>query len=158
MAPASTGMRQLDNAYRLSKNIKITMLYLEDDDPVSAEQYIKKASALISASTDEVLDLQFKTCYARIMDAKRRWVLPVAAIPHVIYSINCCCCHDYPKMTMGQQAGWLSYCKSAICLARCAARHERVVSLSTMTRPDLHMCRAQRPAWPQVLGCCHSLL
>jgi len=35
--------------YKLGKNIKIAMLYLEDEDAVSAEQYIKKASSLLSA-------------------------------------------------------------------------------------------------------------
>lgn len=43
------GMRQLDAEYRLDKNIKIAMLYLEDDDAVSAEAFIKKASALIGS-------------------------------------------------------------------------------------------------------------
>lgn len=42
-------MRQLDAEYRLEKNINIAMLYLEDDDAVSAETYIKKASSLIGA-------------------------------------------------------------------------------------------------------------
>lgn len=35
--------------YKLSKNIKIAMLYLEDDDAVSAETYIKKASSLLTS-------------------------------------------------------------------------------------------------------------
>ncbi len=47
-SPAA-GMRQLDAEYRLDKNIKIAMLYLEDDDAVSAEAFIKKASALIGS-------------------------------------------------------------------------------------------------------------
>lgn len=34
--------------YKLGKNIKIAMLYLEDEDAVSAEQYIKKASSLLA--------------------------------------------------------------------------------------------------------------
>ena len=42
------GMRTLDGEYKLSKNIKIAMLYLEDDDAVKAEMFIKKASALIA--------------------------------------------------------------------------------------------------------------
>ena len=46
---ACAGMRQLDAEYRLDKNIKIAMLYLEDDDAVSAEAFIKKASALIGS-------------------------------------------------------------------------------------------------------------
>lgn len=35
--------------YKLGKNIKIAMLYLEDDDAVAAETYIKKASSLLSS-------------------------------------------------------------------------------------------------------------
>jgi hypothetical protein len=35
--------------YKLAKNIKIAMLYLEDDDAVSAETYIKKASSLLTS-------------------------------------------------------------------------------------------------------------
>ncbi len=42
------GMRIIDPAYKLQTNVKIAMLYLEDDDPVNAEHYIKKASALIA--------------------------------------------------------------------------------------------------------------
>jgi hypothetical protein len=43
-------MRNIDPAYKLSTSIKIAMLYLEDDDPVNAELYIKKASALIAST------------------------------------------------------------------------------------------------------------
>jgi COP9 signalosome complex subunit 4 len=66
------GVRAVEPQYKLSTHIKIAMLYLEDDDPVSAETYIKKASSLIAGSKDPVLELQYKTSYARIMDAKRR--------------------------------------------------------------------------------------
>ncbi len=45
----SSGSRNVDAAYKLSKSIKIAMLYLEDDDPVSAEMYIKKAASLIGS-------------------------------------------------------------------------------------------------------------
>ncbi|MEW5307383.1 MAG: hypothetical protein WDW38_001246 [Sanguina aurantia] len=69
-----SGPRSQDPAYRLAKNIRISMLYLEDDDSVSAESYIKKASALIGASADQGLELQYKTCYARILDAKRKFL------------------------------------------------------------------------------------
>ena len=41
-------MRVVDTEYKLAKYIKIAMLFLEDDDPVNAETYIKKASALLS--------------------------------------------------------------------------------------------------------------
>ncbi|KAJ9523261.1 hypothetical protein QJQ45_024043 [Haematococcus lacustris] len=69
-----SGMRNIDPAYKLQKNIKIAMLYLEDDDPVNAELYIKKASSLINNSKDAAAELQYKVCYARILDSKRRFL------------------------------------------------------------------------------------
>lgn len=69
-----SGMRVLDPEYKLAKNIKIAMLYLEDDDAVSAETYIKKASSLLSSCKNEELELQYKTCYARVLDSKRRFL------------------------------------------------------------------------------------
>ena len=42
------GMRMVDAEYKLEKNIKIAMLYLEDDDAVNAETFIKKAASLIT--------------------------------------------------------------------------------------------------------------
>ena len=41
------GSRTSDSNYKLSKSIKIAMLYLEDEDPVNAEVFIKKAASLI---------------------------------------------------------------------------------------------------------------
>ena len=43
-------MRVLDSEYKLRQNIKIAMLYLEDDDSINAELFIKKASSLIASS------------------------------------------------------------------------------------------------------------
>ena len=40
----------LDGEYKLRQAIRIAMLYLEDDDAVSAEMFIKKAATLIAAS------------------------------------------------------------------------------------------------------------
>lgn len=69
-----SGLRNVDTQYKLSKNIKIAMLYLEDEDSVNAEVYIKKAAALIGSCKDDCLELQYKTCYARILDSKRRFL------------------------------------------------------------------------------------
>mmetsp|Transcript_11246 Transcript_11246/g.13285 ORF Transcript_11246/g.13285 Transcript_11246/m.13285 type:complete len:397 (-) Transcript_11246:32-1222(-) len=68
-----SGVRMLGDEYKLEKCVKIAMLYLEDDDAVSAESYIKRASFLITDKNTEVA-LQYKTCYARILDAKRRFL------------------------------------------------------------------------------------
>ena len=120
-------MRVLDSEYKLRQNIKIAMLYLEDDDSINAELFIKKASSLIASSKvrlqawrwqdaedcgtkpvdvitiyhlilylvlkksivlhdiletedylsrlqNEELELQYKTSYARILDAKRKFL------------------------------------------------------------------------------------
>ena len=40
----------VDAEYKLQKNIKIAMLYLEDDDAVNAETFIKKAATLITGT------------------------------------------------------------------------------------------------------------
>jgi hypothetical protein len=140
-----SGMRVLEPEYKLGKCVKIAMFFLEDDDAVGAETYIKKASSLVAgckvrpggemgervtaggdrADADfgpsrgalclggcaaaappappahaalpptpphppptphpptiapppwpqnEELDLQYKTCYARVLDSKRRFL------------------------------------------------------------------------------------
>lgn len=69
-----SGMRQVDDQYKLGKYIKIAMLYLEDSDHINAEVYIKKSASLIGNCPDDALQLQYKMCYARILDAKRRFL------------------------------------------------------------------------------------
>jgi hypothetical protein len=75
-----SGNRQLDDEYKLEKCVKIARLYLEDDDSVKAEAHIKKASFLLPkepalASVEaKVLTLQYKVCFARIQDSKRRFL------------------------------------------------------------------------------------
>jgi COP9 signalosome complex subunit 4 len=44
----------------------------EDDDALSAETFIKKAAFLVAEAKDEALELQYNTCYARILDSKVR--------------------------------------------------------------------------------------
>ncbi|KAK9023803.1 hypothetical protein V6N11_004001 [Hibiscus sabdariffa] len=46
----------------------------QDDDAVNAEAFINKASFLVSNSQNEVLILQYKICYARILDLKRKFL------------------------------------------------------------------------------------
>ncbi|CAH2046727.1 unnamed protein product [Thlaspi arvense] len=69
-----SGMRGVDDNFKLSKCIQIARLYLEDDDAVNAEAFINKASFLVSSSQNEVLNLQYKVCYARILDMKRKFL------------------------------------------------------------------------------------
>ncbi|CAI8600428.1 unnamed protein product [Vicia faba] len=69
-----SGMRVIDDTFRLSKCVQIACLYLEDDDAVNAEAFINKASFLVSNSHHEVLNLKYKVCYARILDLKRKFL------------------------------------------------------------------------------------
>ncbi|KVH98400.1 Proteasome component (PCI) domain-containing protein [Cynara cardunculus var. scolymus] len=69
-----SGMRVIDDKFRLTKCVQIARLYLEDDDAVNAEAFINKASFLVSNSQHEVLNLQYKVCYARILDLKRKFL------------------------------------------------------------------------------------
>ncbi|XP_010552497.1 PREDICTED: COP9 signalosome complex subunit 4-like [Tarenaya hassleriana] len=69
-----SGIRAVDDNFKLSKCIQIARLYLEDDDAVNAEAFINKASFLVSNSQNEVLNLQYKVCYARILDLKRKFL------------------------------------------------------------------------------------
>uniref|UniRef100_A0A0D9VQS0 COP9 signalosome complex subunit 4 n=1 Tax=Leersia perrieri TaxID=77586 RepID=A0A0D9VQS0_9ORYZ len=69
-----SGIRMLDDTNKLSKCVQIARLYLEDDDSVNAEAFINKASFLVTNSHHELLNLQYKVCYARILDLKRRFL------------------------------------------------------------------------------------
>lgn len=49
-----SGRSSLDADYKLRKCVEIAMLYLEDEDPVNAETYIKKASGYLNSTTRKV--------------------------------------------------------------------------------------------------------
>jgi len=69
-----SGVRQLSEEYKLKICVRTAMLYLEDDDSVGADSFIKKASFMVDACKDEGVKLQFKVCYARILDSKRKFL------------------------------------------------------------------------------------
>lgn len=59
-----TVVLQVDEHYKLAKYIRIAMLYLEDEDHINAEVYLKRAASLIGNSEDEEIQLQYKaSCY-----------------------------------------------------------------------------------------------
>ncbi|PKA59925.1 COP9 signalosome complex subunit 4 [Apostasia shenzhenica] len=68
-----SGIR-IDDAKKLAKCVKIATLYLEDDDSVNAEAFVNKASFLVGNSQHEAISLQYKVCYARILDLKRKFL------------------------------------------------------------------------------------
>jgi COP9 signalosome complex subunit 4 len=72
--PLDSGIRVLDDNYKVEKYIKIAQLYLEDEEPMSAETFINRASLLINEETEPSLRLLHKVCYARILDSKRKFL------------------------------------------------------------------------------------
>ena len=58
--PLDSGIRVLDDNYKVQKYIKIAQLFLEDDEPVSAEGSINRASLLITEETEPSLRLLHK--------------------------------------------------------------------------------------------------
>mmetsp|Transcript_3318 Transcript_3318/g.5851 ORF Transcript_3318/g.5851 Transcript_3318/m.5851 type:complete len:405 (-) Transcript_3318:467-1681(-) len=71
--PLDSGIRVLEDDYKVEKYVKIAQLYLEEDEAVNAETYINRASLLIPNCQDPGLKLRYKVCYARILDAKRKF-------------------------------------------------------------------------------------
>eukprot|EP00889_Picochlorum_renovo_P001888 jgi/Picre1/28918/NNA_004314.t1 len=68
-----SGMRVVDSGYKLGKYVKIAALYLEDGNITLADMYIKKASSLLTTTNDQSLIFQYQSCYARILDTKRKF-------------------------------------------------------------------------------------
>ncbi|KAI8452135.1 hypothetical protein BY996DRAFT_4545139, partial [Phakopsora pachyrhizi] len=65
--------QEMYDEYKLRTYIRIVRLLLEDDDPVSAETYLNRASLLIPITTDQTIILSFKLSQARIFDSKHRF-------------------------------------------------------------------------------------
>eukprot|EP00793_Prasinoderma_coloniale_P001123 PRCOL_00006114-RA len=66
--------RERREADKLRTEVHIARLYLEDDDPAQAEAHVRRAAALVAGSADELLQLQYSTCHARVLDAQRRFL------------------------------------------------------------------------------------
>lgn len=69
-----TGTRCRTPLQKAEKYVKIAELYLEDDDPVSADTYCTRAAMVIHDVTDVPLNLRYKVCHARILDSKRKFL------------------------------------------------------------------------------------
>lgn len=72
--PLETGQKQYSTDYKLETYLKIARLFLEDDDPIQAEAYINRASLLQAESKNEELQIQYKVCYARVLDYRRKFI------------------------------------------------------------------------------------
>ena len=69
-----TGARNVAPEKKASMYIKIAELYLQADDTVTAETFIKKASPLVHALQDLQQKMRFQVSFGRILDAKRMFL------------------------------------------------------------------------------------
>ncbi|KAJ8656441.1 hypothetical protein O0I10_007764 [Lichtheimia ornata] len=69
-----SGHRSISDEYKLGIYVRIMRLLLEVDEAATADTYLNRAALLIHNSNDLVLNLTFKLCQARILDAKRRFL------------------------------------------------------------------------------------
>jgi len=49
------------------------------DDSVNAETWINKAAHIIHLVKDPALNLRYKVCHSKIMDAKRKFIIAASA-------------------------------------------------------------------------------
>ena len=63
--------RQITDQFRLENYIRIMRNLLEDDEAISAADYLNRATLLIHTCADPALNLKFQMCQARILDSKR---------------------------------------------------------------------------------------
>lgn len=124
--------RTVDPHYKLAKNIKIARLYLEDDDPVNAEVYIKKAASLITGIKDPELELQYKVCYARILDSKRRF--PEAALRY--YELSSIEQHTLGGKKIDADELLTALSSAVTCTILAAAGPQRSRMLSTLYKDE----------------------
>ena len=70
--PLTSSQCNISEEYKSKMLVRITMLYLEDDDEVNTEIYVGRSLVIIGKSEFKNLELKFhhQACLARIYDAK----------------------------------------------------------------------------------------
>jgi COP9 signalosome complex subunit 4 len=74
LASSDFDSSELSGIWRFNACVRCAMLFLEDNEHVQAESMISKASSLSHMCPDTGSQLQFKMSYARVLDAKRRFL------------------------------------------------------------------------------------
>eukprot|EP01108_Squamamoeba_japonica_P006714 TRINITY_DN5482_c0_g2_i1.p1 TRINITY_DN5482_c0_g2~~TRINITY_DN5482_c0_g2_i1.p1 ORF type:complete len:405 (+),score=187.27 TRINITY_DN5482_c0_g2_i1:78-1292(+) len=72
--PLDSGQRMLDPKYKVSINVRIARLFLEDEDSVEAERYLNRASDLIHLTHDAPLLLAYRAAFVQVLDFKRQFL------------------------------------------------------------------------------------
>jgi len=139
--PMDSGIRLIEMSYKVDKYIKIAMLYLQDEDSVSAETFINRAALLIneaeeddekSKSIPDHLKLQHKVCYARILDAKRKF-LEAATRYHQLSQLTT---RTFGEMTVSDDDMMTSLSMAVTCAVLAPAGPQRSRTLGTLYKDE----------------------
>eukprot|EP00291_Cryptomonas_curvata_P017564 CAMPEP_0172167884 /NCGR_PEP_ID=MMETSP1050-20130122/9823_1 /TAXON_ID=233186 /ORGANISM="Cryptomonas curvata, Strain CCAP979/52" /LENGTH=416 /DNA_ID=CAMNT_0012838731 /DNA_START=43 /DNA_END=1290 /DNA_ORIENTATION=+ len=73
--PLGSSQRNVSDEYKAKLYVRIAMLYLEDDDEVSADSYVARSHSIVGKADFTNLEVKFQhqACRARIFDAKRNF-------------------------------------------------------------------------------------
>ncbi|CCX29638.1 hypothetical protein FPQ18DRAFT_329628 [Pyronema domesticum] len=63
--------RQITDEFRLKVYVRIMWNLLEDNEAITAGDYLNRATSLIHTCQDPVVNLQFQVCQAKVLDSKR---------------------------------------------------------------------------------------
>ncbi|KJE89077.1 cop9 complex subunit [Capsaspora owczarzaki ATCC 30864] len=85
--PIESSQRVVSPEFKLGIYLRIAQLYLEDDNPVQAEAFVNRAANHLS-TRDQLLQLKYKVCYARILDSKRKFIEAAQRYYELSYFVN----------------------------------------------------------------------
>ncbi|XP_046367290.1 COP9 signalosome complex subunit 4-like [Haliotis rufescens] len=123
--PLETGQKQYSTDYKLETYLKIARLYLEDDDPVQAEAYINRASLLQADTQNERLQIQYKACYARVLDFRRKFIEAAQRYNELSY-----------KTIVAEQERLTALKNALICTILASAGQQRSRMLATLFKDE----------------------
>lgn len=105
--------------------MKIARLYLEDEDPVSAEGFINRASMLQAETKNENLQVMYKVCYARVLDYRRKFIEAAQRYNELSYRSIV---EEHERMTALK--------KALICTVLASAGQQRSRMLATLFKDE----------------------
>jgi len=123
--PLETGQKQYSVDYKLETYLKISRLYLEDEDHVQGEAYINRAAQLQTQTKNEELQIVYKVCQGRVLDYKRKFIEAASRYNELSYKTAI---HDSERMTALRNA--------AICTILASAGQQRSRMLATLYKDE----------------------
>jgi hypothetical protein len=64
----------LSDAERAKFYIRVAQAYLKAEDDVNADRFVRRADGPVNAAGDSILKMQYRACYAQMLDQKRKFL------------------------------------------------------------------------------------